>query len=113
MSRTFLECMTALKQIHRIYEELKDTVDFFEEQVNNGSRLEMVANNISEVIETIENLLLDPRLSPSTISLFEELRMRALGIQRKVNNALNKMEENISNEGEGLEGRRWRRWRNY
>jgi len=113
LSPTFSGCMTTLKQIHRIYEELKDTVDFFEEQVNSGSRLEMVANNIAEVIETIESLLLDPRLSSSTLSLFEELRMRALEIQRRVNNALSKMEENISNEGGGLEGRRWRRWRTY
>ncbi|MEM4591430.1 MAG: hypothetical protein QW555_06325 [Nitrososphaerota archaeon] len=105
--------MTALKQIHRIYEELKDTVDFFEEQLNSGSRLEMIASNIPEIIETIESLLLDPRLSASTLALFEELRMRALEIQRRANSALNKMEENISNEREGLEGRKWRRWRTY
>ncbi|MCS7145735.1 MAG: hypothetical protein RMJ28_06065 [Nitrososphaerota archaeon] len=105
--------MTTLKQIHRIYEELKDTVDFFEEQVKIGSRLEMVANNISEVIEMIESLLLDPRLSPSSLSQFEELRMRALEIRRRVNNALNKMEENISSGGGGFEDKRWRRWRTY
>lgn len=113
MSQTFQTRMTTLKQIHRIYEELKDTVDFFEEQLNSGSRLEMVANNVSEIIETIESLLLDPRLSASTLASFEELRMRALEIQRRVSNALNKMEENISHEREGLEGRKWRRWRTY
>jgi hypothetical protein len=105
--------MTTLKQIHRIYEELKDTLDFFENQVKTGSRLEMVDSNISEIIETIENLLLDPRISSSTLSSFEELRMRALDIQRRVKNMLSRMEEDISSEGEIYRDRKWRRWRTY
>ncbi len=105
--------MTTLKQIHRIYEELKDTLDFFENQLKTGSRLEMVDSNISEIIETIENLLLDPRISSSTLSSFEELRMRALDIQRRVKNMLSRMEEDISSEGEIYRDRKWRRWRTY
>jgi len=103
--------MTTLKQIQRVYEELRDTVDFFEAQISTGSRLEMVANNIEEVIETIENLLLDPRLSPSSISEFEELRLRAIDIRRRVRSALNKIggEEDIRGADAGLERRRWGR----
>jgi hypothetical protein len=92
--------MTTLKQIHRIYEELKDTLDFFENQLKTGSRLEMVDSNVSEIIETIENLLLDPRISSSTLSSFEELRMRALDIQRRVKNMLSRMEEDMVGERE-------------
>jgi methyl-accepting chemotaxis protein len=105
--------MTALKQIHRIYEELKDSIEFFENQLKTGTRLEMIESNVAEIIEMIESLLLDPRISSTTLSSFEELRMRALDIQRRVRNMLSRMEEDISNEGEVFKDRKWRRWRTY
>ncbi len=105
--------MTTLKQIHRIYEELKDSIEFFESQLKTGTRLEMIESNVAEIIEMIESLLLDPRISSTTLSSFEELRMRALDIQRRVRNMLSRMEEDISNESEVFKDRKWRRWRTY
>lgn len=89
--------MGPMSELTGIIEEIKETLNFLEMQLEAGSRIEFIINHVEEIVESLALMLSDTSLPENIRVEAEALFIKARYIAEKAKNMLEMLERDTRN----------------
>jgi len=86
-----------MSELTGIIEEIKETLNFLEMQLEAGSRIEFIINHVEEIVESLALMLSDTSLPENIRVEAEALFIKARYIAEKAKNMLEMLERDTRN----------------
>jgi hypothetical protein len=89
--------MGPMSDLTKIINEIRETIQFLEMQLESGSRIELIINHVEDIIESLGLMLSDTSLPENVRVEAEALYIKARYIAEKAKNILEMQERETRN----------------
>jgi len=89
--------MGPMSDLRKIINEIRETIQFLEMQLESGSRIELIINHVEDIIESLGLMLSDTSLPENVRVEAEALYIKARYIAEKAKNILEMQERETRN----------------
>jgi hypothetical protein len=89
--------MGPMSNLTKIINEIRETIQFLEMQLESGSRIELIINHVEDIIESLGLMLSDTSLPENVRVEAEALYIKARYIAEKAKNILEMQERETRN----------------
>ncbi len=86
-----------MSDLRKIINEIRETIQFLEMQLESGSRIELIINHVEDIIESLGLMLSDTSLPENVRVEAEALYIKARYIAEKAKNILEMQERETRN----------------